>query len=59
MTQKVVSLWYRAPEILLGSNVYTTAIDDWAVGCVLGEMLRNKPLVAGNSFIPVLQIYIL
>ena len=47
MTQKVVSLWYRAPEVLLGSNVYTVAIDNWAVGCVLGDLLRNKPLIPG------------
>ena len=49
MTQKVVTLWYRAPEILLGSSLYTVAIDIWAIGCTLGELLRYKPLVCGDT----------
>lgn len=39
MTLRVVTLWYRAPEILFGSKTHTTAIDMWAVGCILGELL--------------------
>lgn len=39
MTSRVVTLWYRAPEILFGSKTHTTAIDMWAVGCILGELL--------------------
>lgn len=39
MTSKVVTLWYRAPEILFGSKTHTTAVDMWAVGCILGELL--------------------
>lgn len=46
---RVVSLWYRAPELLLGSNIYGPAIDCWAVGCVVGELLRKKPLVPGKD----------
>lgn len=41
MTPKVVTLWYRAPELLLGSTVHTTAIDIWASGCILGESQRE------------------
>jgi serine/threonine protein kinase len=49
MTAKVVTLWYRAPELLLGDKSYTTGIDIWAVGCVLAELLLNRPLLAGDS----------
>ena len=49
MTPKVVSLWYRAPELLLGSSRYNTAIDIWACGCALGELLMHQPMFAGNT----------
>ncbi|KAI8334724.1 Pkinase-domain-containing protein [Chlamydoabsidia padenii] len=49
MTQLVVTLWYRAPELLLGSKEYTTAIDMWSIGCIFAEMSNNEPLVAGRS----------
>ena len=38
-TNKVVTLWYRAPELLLGSRNYTEAVDMWSVGCVFAEMI--------------------
>lgn len=41
MTPHVVTLWYRAPELLLGSTSHNTPIDMWAVGCILGELLGN------------------
>lgn len=37
LTHEVVTLWYRAPEILLGQEIYTSAIDMWAVGCIIGR----------------------
>jgi cyclin-dependent kinase 10/cell division cycle 2-like protein len=40
MTPRVVTLWYRPPEVLLGSELYDEAVDMWSVGCVLGELLR-------------------
>lgn len=49
MTPGVVTLWYRAPEVLLGSSVYTKAIDIWSVGCIFAELLTNKPLFNGNG----------
>ncbi|XP_053772179.1 cyclin-dependent kinase 10 isoform X3 [Desmodus rotundus] len=49
MTPKVVTLWYRAPELLLGSSTQTTSIDMWALGCVLAELLAHKPLLPGTS----------
>ncbi|THG98173.1 hypothetical protein EW026_g3981 [Hermanssonia centrifuga] len=47
---KVVTLWYRAPEVLLGSRHYSTAIDMWSVGCIFAEMvMRGQPLFPGDS----------
>jgi serine/threonine protein kinase len=48
-TPDVVTLWYRAPELLLGSTKYHTAQDMWALGCVFAELLQNKPLLPGNT----------
>ncbi|XP_005620601.1 cyclin-dependent kinase 10 isoform X2 [Canis lupus baileyi] len=49
MTPKVVTLWYRAPELLLGTSTQTTSIDMWAMGCILAELLAHKPLLPGTS----------
>ncbi|RUS76019.1 hypothetical protein EGW08_016224 [Elysia chlorotica] len=49
MTPTVVTLWYRAPELLLGSKTHTTAIDIWSAGCIMGELLAHKPLLPGRS----------
>merc|ERR1712112_125845 len=48
MTPKVVTLWYRAPELLLNARTQTTAIDMWSAGCILGELLAHKPLLLGT-----------
>ncbi|KAJ3556374.1 hypothetical protein NM688_g2062 [Phlebia brevispora] len=49
-THEVVTLWYRAPEVLLGSRHYSTAIDMWSVGCIFAEMvMRGMPLFPGDS----------
>ncbi|EIM84986.1 Pkinase-domain-containing protein [Stereum hirsutum FP-91666 SS1] len=49
-THEVVTLWYRAPEVLLGSRQYSTAIDMWSVGCIFAEMvMRGNPLFPGDS----------
>ncbi|CAO3625760.1 unnamed protein product [Cunninghamella blakesleeana] len=45
----VVTIWYRAPELLLGSRHYTKAIDMWAVGCIFGELLALKPIFKGEE----------
>lgn len=49
LTPKVVTLWYRAPEVLFGAEMYTTSLDMWSVGCIFGELLNNKPLMPGKS----------
>jgi cell division cycle 2-like protein len=48
-TQVVVTLWYRAPELLLGVKEYSTHIDVWSVGCIFGELLQMEPLFCGKS----------
>ena len=49
-TPKVVTLWYRAPELLLGARRYGAAVDAWSLGCVLGELLpRPTPLFTTPS----------
>ena len=45
----MVTLWYRAPEILLGSRHYSTPVDVWSVGCIFAEMVNQKPLFPGDS----------
>ena len=44
LTLEVVTQFYRPPELLLGSNFYTAAVDQWSVGCILGELLCRQIL---------------
>lgn len=47
---QVVTLWYRAPEILLGTRVYSTPVDMWSVGCILAELITGgTPLFPGEN----------
>ena len=55
-TAKVVTLWYRAPELLFGSNKYHTAIDMWAIGCIIGELLNGKPLMMGHNELEQIEL---
>ncbi|KAF8378130.1 hypothetical protein HHK36_029467 [Tetracentron sinense] len=48
-THLVVTLWYRAPELLLGAKKYSTAIDMWSLGCIMAELLANEPLFTGKT----------
>ncbi|KAH8378800.1 hypothetical protein KR009_001430 [Drosophila setifemur] len=54
-TSLVVTLWYRAPELLLCSPVYSTPIDVWSVGCIFAEFLQMLPLFPGKSEIDELN----
>lgn len=54
-TDKVVTLWYRAPELLLGIGSYSAAIDIWSVGCIFAEMLNREPLFRAESEIGLLH----
>ncbi|XP_020844773.1 cyclin-dependent kinase 10 [Phascolarctos cinereus] len=58
VTPKVVTLWYRAPELLLGTATQTTSIDMWAVGCILAELLAHKPLLPGSSEIHQIDLIV-
>lgn len=49
LTPKVVTLWYRAPELLLGCATYSAAVDMWACGCIFGELLLQEPLMPGKT----------
>lgn len=48
-THEVVTVWYRPPEILLGSPLYSVPVDLWSIGCVVAEMATGAPLFAGDS----------
>jgi len=54
-TQLVVTLWYRAPELLLDEGVYSPAIDVWSMGCIMAELLTRKPLFKGKSEIELIN----
>jgi len=48
-THEVVTLWYRAPDVLMGSRKYSTPVDIWSVGCIFAEMVNGRPLFPGNT----------
>ncbi|KAI9145531.1 protein kinase [Paraphysoderma sedebokerense] len=48
-SNEVVTLWYRAPDVLLGSRNYSTSIDIWSTGCIMAEMYTGRPLFPGKS----------
>jgi len=48
-THEVITMWYRPPDILLGSNHYSTPVDIWSLGCIFYEMLTKTPLYQGDS----------
>ena len=49
-THEIITLWYRPPEVLLGTRHYSTAVDVWSIACIWAEMLLgSKPLFAGDS----------
>lgn len=56
LTQLVVTLWYRAPELLLGTQHYSTEVDMWSIGCVLGELVTKAPLLAGKNEVDQLAL---
>ena len=48
-THEVVTLWYRPPDVLMGSTRYNSTVDIWGVGCIFAEMCTGRPLFCGNS----------
>lgn len=55
LTEYVATRWYRAPEIMLNSKGYSKAIDVWSVGCILAELLSNKPIFPGKHYLDQLN----
>ncbi|XP_050128949.1 probable serine/threonine-protein kinase At1g09600 [Malus sylvestris] len=49
LTSRVVTLWYRPPELLLGSTDYGVAVDLWSAGCILAELFAGKPIMPGRT----------
>lgn len=49
LTSRVVTLWYRPPELLLGATEYGLGIDLWSTGCILAELLAGKPIMPGRT----------
>ncbi|GLH13815.1 Serine/threonine-protein kinase PITSLRE [Gryllus bimaculatus] len=58
MTPRVVTLWYRAPELLLQARTQTTSVDMWAAGCILGELLGHRPLLPGRTELGQLELIV-
>ncbi|KAH6917234.1 cmgc/cdk/pitslre protein kinase [Coprinopsis sp. MPI-PUGE-AT-0042] len=56
LTQLVVTLWYRAPEILLGATEYSTAVDMWSVGCIFAELLLKEPLFQAKGELELISM---
>mmetsp|Transcript_12140 Transcript_12140/g.30738 ORF Transcript_12140/g.30738 Transcript_12140/m.30738 type:complete len:302 (-) Transcript_12140:63-968(-) len=54
-THEVITMWYRPPEVLLGSNIYSWPVDIWSIACIFAEMATMKPLFPGDSEID--QLY--
>ena len=57
LTDYVATRWYRAPELLLGDTGYGKAVDLWAIGCIMGELIDAQPLFPGESEID--QLYVI
>ncbi len=56
MTEYVVTRWYRAPEVMLCSQHYTSAVDIWSTGCCFAELIGVKPLFQGEDYVEQLQL---
>ena len=53
-THEVITLWYRPPEILLGTKLYSTSADVWSIGCLMAELIIGVPLFQGRSEVEML-----
>jgi len=58
MTPTVVTLWYRPPELLLGSKTHDYAVDLWATGCIIAELLAHQPLLKGKNEIEMIDLIV-
>ncbi|KAL8717940.1 MAG: hypothetical protein Q9225_004873 [Loekoesia sp. 1 TL-2023] len=58
LTPGVVTIWYRAPELLLGTKYYTPAVDIWSAGLVLAELIQSEPCLTGETPIDQLSLIV-
>ena len=56
LTEYVVTRYYRAPEVMLSSHEYTTAIDVWSLGCTFAELLTSQILFKGTNYIQMIKL---
>ncbi|KAK8951500.1 putative serine/threonine-protein kinase [Platanthera zijinensis] len=56
LTSRVVTLWYRPPELLLGAQDYGISVDLWSSGCILAELLAGKPIMPGRTEVEQLHM---
>ena len=54
-TNRVITLWYRPPELLLGNEVYGPEVDMWSTGCILGELYNRRPVFRAENEIDQLE----
>ena len=56
MTSRVVTLWYRPPELLLGATDYGVGVDLWSAGCILAELLAGRPIMPGRTEVSIILL---
>ncbi len=56
LTNRVITLWYRPPELLLGADSYDYSVDIWSAGCILGELLTCRPVFPADEEKKVFQM---
>ena len=59
MTSRVVTLWYRPPELLLGATEYGVGVDLWSAGCILAELFAGKPIMTGRTEVWFLSSFVI
>lgn len=56
LTNRVITLWYRPPELLLGATKYGPEVDLWSVGCIFAELVTGKPILPGKNEMEQLEL---
>lgn len=56
LTNRVITLWYRPPELLLGARKYTPAVDMWSAGCIFAELVHGRPIMPGKNEMDQLKL---
>lgn len=56
MTQEVITMWYRPPELLLGEYHYSVELDIWSVGCIMAEFIQREPFFRGRTELEQLDL---